>query len=157
MIVIGADGSLISVYNWSYTTPPSVRRVPDACSAVTLLRPKLHWRNARVPLMSCACCFFCWARSAHSGLFSLTSHNDNLRAAAESGEQPCIRLEPVKNTHLPGKTSPSPGKRAVYGDTDSKVTANGVHDIEDRILRITGYYGTTRVTPATEVSEHAPK
>ncbi|XP_055087058.1 solute carrier family 35 member F4 isoform X1 [Periophthalmus magnuspinnatus] len=59
----------------------------------------------------------------------------------ESAEQPCIRLDPIKNTHLPGKTSPSPGKRAVYGDKDSKVTANGVHDIEDRILRITGYYG----------------
>uniref|UniRef100_A0AAV2JGJ1 Uncharacterized protein n=1 Tax=Knipowitschia caucasica TaxID=637954 RepID=A0AAV2JGJ1_KNICA len=60
-----------------------------------------------------------------------------------SAEPSPVRLEPAKNTHLPGKTSPcpSPGKRAVYGDGDSKVTSNGIHDIEDRILRITGYYG----------------
>lgn len=50
----------------------------------------------------------------------------------ESEEQPSILLEPLKNTHLPGKATPTGG---------SKVTANGVHDIEDRILRITGYYG----------------
>ncbi|KAL0969093.1 hypothetical protein UPYG_G00222540 [Umbra pygmaea] len=52
---------------------------------------------------------------------------------AEGGgdrDQPCVQLEPL-STHLPGKA----------GDTISKVTANGVQDIEDRILRITGYYG----------------
>lgn len=51
----------------------------------------------------------------------------------ESGDQPCIQLEPLKSTHLPGKATPTGGS--------PKVTANGVHDIEDRILRITGYYG----------------
>ncbi|KAG7238552.1 hypothetical protein INR49_030825 [Caranx melampygus] len=60
----------------------------------------------------------------------------------ESGEQPCIQLEPLKNTHLPGKTTPTGGSsRGVFMDGSPKVTANGVHDIEDRILRITGYYG----------------
>ncbi|XP_034431773.1 solute carrier family 35 member F4 isoform X1 [Hippoglossus hippoglossus] len=54
----------------------------------------------------------------------------------DGGEQPCIRLDPPTSTHLPGKATPT-------GLTDGspKVTANGVHDIEDRILRITGYYG----------------
>ncbi|KAM7402994.1 hypothetical protein PAMA_003765 [Pampus argenteus] len=58
----------------------------------------------------------------------------------ESGDQPWIPLEPLNNTHLPGKATPT----AVFMDSSSsspKVTANGVHDIEDRILRITGYYG----------------
>lgn len=60
----------------------------------------------------------------------------------ESGAEPGIRLEPLrKNTHLPGKTTPSSGSRAFFRDIGCKVTANGVHDIEDRILRITGYYG----------------
>ncbi|XP_023149481.2 solute carrier family 35 member F4 isoform X1 [Amphiprion ocellaris] len=60
----------------------------------------------------------------------------------ESGEQPCIRLEPLKSTHLPGKATPTAGSRSVFpGSSSPKVTANGVHDIEDRILRITGYYG----------------
>ena len=59
----------------------------------------------------------------------------------ESGEQPCIRLEPLKNTHLPGRATPSAGSCAASADSSPKVTANGVHDIEDRILRITGYYG----------------
>ncbi|KAM7375808.1 hypothetical protein PAMP_005576 [Pampus punctatissimus] len=60
----------------------------------------------------------------------------------ESGDQTWIPLEPLNNTHLPGKATPT----AVFMDSSSsssspKVTANGVHDIEDRILRITGYYG----------------
>ncbi len=55
----------------------------------------------------------------------------------ESGDEPCIRLEPLKNTHLPGRETPT----GVLMDGSPKVTANGVHDIEDRILRITGYYG----------------
>lgn len=55
------------------------------------------------------------------------------------GDQPCFRLEPLK-THLPGKAGDS---HFLFGDLDtpSTVTANGVQDIEDRILRITGYYG----------------
>lgn len=57
-------------------------------------------------------------------------------AGAESGD---IRLEPLNNTHLPGKSSPTGG--TAFMDSSPKVTANGVHDIEDRILRITGYYG----------------
>lgn len=59
----------------------------------------------------------------------------------ESGDQPCIRLEPLKTTHLPGKATPTGGSCAALVDGSPKVTANGVHDIEDRILRITGYYG----------------
>ncbi|XP_029569330.1 solute carrier family 35 member F4 isoform X1 [Salmo trutta] len=59
--------------------------------------------------------------------------------AESGGDQPCFRLEPLK-THLPGKAGDS---HLLFGDMDtpSKVTANGVQDIEDRILRITGYYG----------------
>lgn len=59
--------------------------------------------------------------------------------AESGGDQPCFRLEPL-NTHLPGKAGDS---HLPFGDMDapSKVTANGVQDIEDRILRITGYYG----------------
>lgn len=56
--------------------------------------------------------------------------------ASESGD---IRLEPLNNTHLPGKPTPTGG--TAFMDSSPKVTANGVHDIEDRILRITGYYG----------------
>uniref|UniRef100_A0A8C2IQP1 Solute carrier family 35 member F4 n=1 Tax=Cyprinus carpio TaxID=7962 RepID=A0A8C2IQP1_CYPCA len=56
-----------------------------------------------------------------------------------SGEEPCIRLEhlPGKSPHLAGKASP---QVTIRWDAP-QVTANGVHDIEDRILRITGYYG----------------
>ncbi|XP_043998554.1 solute carrier family 35 member F4 isoform X3 [Gambusia affinis] len=59
----------------------------------------------------------------------------------ESGDQPCIQLEPLKSTHLPGKATPTGGSRDVLVENSPKVTTNGVHDIEDRILRITGYYG----------------
>lgn len=56
----------------------------------------------------------------------------------ESGDQPYIPLQLLNNKHLPGKATPT----AVLMDTSSPVvTVNGVHDIEDRILRITGYYG----------------
>ncbi|ROL51943.1 hypothetical protein DPX16_19462 [Anabarilius grahami] len=57
----------------------------------------------------------------------------------ESGEEPCFRLEhlPGKSPHLAGKASPQVNSRW----DAPQVTANGVHDIEDRILRITGYYG----------------
>ncbi|XP_056333103.1 solute carrier family 35 member F4 isoform X1 [Danio aesculapii] len=57
----------------------------------------------------------------------------------DSGEEPCFRLEhlPGKSPHLTGKASPQ-----VTSRWDApQVTANGLHDIEDRILRITGYYG----------------
>ncbi|XP_026141273.1 solute carrier family 35 member F4 isoform X1 [Carassius auratus] len=56
-----------------------------------------------------------------------------------SGEEPCVRLEhlPGKSPHLAGKASPQVNNRW----DAPQVTANGVHDIEDRILRITGYYG----------------
>lgn len=59
--------------------------------------------------------------------------------AEGGGDQPCFRLEPL-NAHLSGKAGET---HLLYGDTDatSKVSANGVQDIEDRILRITGYYG----------------
>ncbi|XP_036398599.1 solute carrier family 35 member F4 [Megalops cyprinoides] len=68
-----------------------------------------------------------------------------VKEGGDGGDQPCIRLEPLKTTHLPGKASPSRTKidsdnRPCYRDT-IRVTTNGVHDIEDRILRITGYYG----------------
>ncbi|KTF84173.1 hypothetical protein cypCar_00027748 [Cyprinus carpio] len=55
------------------------------------------------------------------------------------GEEPCFRLEqlPGKSPHLAGKASPQVNSRW----DAPEVTANGVHDIEDRILRITGYYG----------------
>ncbi|MEQ2241197.1 hypothetical protein ILYODFUR_022935 [Ilyodon furcidens] len=59
----------------------------------------------------------------------------------ESGDQPCIQLEPLKSTYLPGKATPTGGSRAVLAENSPKVTANGLQDIEDRILRITGYYG----------------
>ncbi|KAK5857352.1 hypothetical protein PBY51_010604 [Eleginops maclovinus] len=59
----------------------------------------------------------------------------------EIADQPCIRLEPLVNTHLSGKTTSTGGSCDVFTDGSPKVTANGVHDIEDRILRITGYYG----------------
>lgn len=70
----------------------------------------------------------------------------------ESGDLASIRLEPLKNTRLPGKATPTGGGggscssssssgRDAFKDCSPKVTANGLHDIEDRILRITGYYG----------------
>lgn len=61
----------------------------------------------------------------------------------EVGDPPCVRLDPPESAHLPGKAAPTGGGRAVPTDGGGgpKVTANGVHDIEDRILRITGYYG----------------
>ncbi|KAK5614452.1 hypothetical protein CRENBAI_024365 [Crenichthys baileyi] len=59
----------------------------------------------------------------------------------ESGDQPCIQLEPLKSTYLPGKATPTGGSSAVLAENSPKVTANGLQDIEDRILRITGYYG----------------
>uniref|UniRef100_A0A3Q2PNK5 Solute carrier family 35 member F4 n=1 Tax=Fundulus heteroclitus TaxID=8078 RepID=A0A3Q2PNK5_FUNHE len=59
----------------------------------------------------------------------------------ESGDQPCIQPEPLKSAYLPGKATPTGGGRAVSAGNSPKVTANGVPDIEDRILRITGYYG----------------
>lgn len=66
----------------------------------------------------------------------------------ESGEPSGSRPESLKKMHLPGKTTPTGGGGCSGGggggaftDSSSKVTANGVHDIEDRILRITGYYG----------------
>lgn len=58
-----------------------------------------------------------------------------------AADQSCIRLEPLVNTHLSGKTTTTGGSCDVFTDGSTKVTANGVHDIEDRILRITGYYG----------------
>lgn len=60
------------------------------------------------------------------------------------GHQCSFQLEPLmKTTDLPGKTIITGASRPIYGDSasTSKVTVNGVHDIEDRILRITGYYG----------------
>lgn len=62
-------------------------------------------------------------------------------AVLESGDEHCIRLEPLKRMHLPGKATPTGGSCGAFMDCSPKVTANGVHDIEDRILRITGYYG----------------
>ncbi|XP_035266553.1 solute carrier family 35 member F4 isoform X1 [Anguilla anguilla] len=63
----------------------------------------------------------------------------------DGGDLTSIRLEPLKTIQLPEITSPSRSR----SDSDSlpcyretiKVTRNGLHDIEDRILRITGYYG----------------
>lgn len=74
-----------------------------------------------------------------SGLWSPTMTSSE--GVLERGEQPCIRLEPLKKMHLPGKATPTGGSCAALIDSSPKVTANGVHDIEDRILRITGYYG----------------
>lgn len=63
--------------------------------------------------------------------------------ASERAEPPCIRPEPPVDAHSPGKATAS-GGCAVITDGGSKVTANGVHDLENRILRITGYYGYNR-------------
>lgn len=54
-------------------------------------------------------------------------------------EQASCRPESAKSTkssHLPTRASPRAGYRHA-----PRVAANGVHDIEDRILRMTGYYG----------------
>ncbi|KAI9515992.1 hypothetical protein NQZ68_020520 [Dissostichus eleginoides] len=69
-----------------------------------------------------------------------------------AADQSCIRLEPLVNTHLTGKTTTTGGSCDVFTDGSTKVRANGVHDIEDRILRITGYYGYNPGTPVIEVS-----
>ncbi|XP_046905204.1 solute carrier family 35 member F4 isoform X1 [Hypomesus transpacificus] len=63
-------------------------------------------------------------------------------SAESGGDQISFQLEPLKTTHLPGKATTS-DSQSLYADSTStaKVTVNGVHDIEDRILRITGYYG----------------
>ncbi|XP_076835378.1 solute carrier family 35 member F4 isoform X1 [Brachyhypopomus gauderio] len=63
-----------------------------------------------------------------------------MSATEKDAEQPNVSLERVRSTHLPGKASPQLDSRSTYNDSP-KVTANGVHDIEDRILRMTGYYG----------------
>ncbi|XP_077412253.1 solute carrier family 35 member F4 isoform X2 [Vanacampus margaritifer] len=65
-------------------------------------------------------------------------------SSAESVVESGIGLEPLdgKNTLLPGKATPTGGTgRGPLVNGGPKVTANGLHDIEDRILRITGYYG----------------
>ncbi|TSQ46666.1 Solute carrier family 35 member F4 [Bagarius yarrelli] len=54
-------------------------------------------------------------------------------------EQASCRPDSAKSTkssHLPTRASPRAGYRNA-----PRVAANGVHDIEDRILRMTGYYG----------------
>ncbi|GAA6082704.1 solute carrier family 35 member F4 isoform X1 [Tachysurus ichikawai] len=54
-------------------------------------------------------------------------------------EQASCRPDSAKSTkssHLSTKASPGAGYRNA-----PRVAANGVHDIEDRILRMTGYYG----------------
>ncbi|KAM8913427.1 uncharacterized protein slc35f4 isoform 4-T5 [Spinachia spinachia] len=61
--------------------------------------------------------------------------------ASERAEPPCIRPEPLVDTHLPGKATPTGGGCAVVPDGGGEVAANGVRDLENRILRITGYYG----------------
>ncbi|CAB1415668.1 unnamed protein product [Pleuronectes platessa] len=63
----------------------------------------------------------------------LTMISTESTGGEDGAEPPCIRLDPLTSTHLPGKAPPTDGS--------PKVTANGVPDIEDRILRITGYYG----------------
>ncbi|KAK6481518.1 solute carrier family 35 member F4-like isoform X1 [Huso huso] len=67
-------------------------------------------------------------------------------ASGRDAEVESFGLQPLKTaTHLPGKGSPSrpekePGGRPCFGEVDKPPT-NGVLTIEDRILRITGYYG----------------
>ncbi|KAK3537522.1 hypothetical protein QTP70_012477 [Hemibagrus guttatus] len=54
-------------------------------------------------------------------------------------EQASCRPDSAKSTkssNLPTRASPTAGYRHA-----PRVAANGVHDIEDRILRMTGYYG----------------
>lgn len=97
----------------------------------------------RFPVRLCCVVSAEWQRSA---LCPARPRMNNVDALEETaGDRPSFRLQPLKTTHLPGKTSPSRSAggsdtRPCYSDA-VKVTANGVHDIEDRILRITGYYG----------------
>lgn len=69
----------------------------------------------------------------------MISHDGVLESEEQSGSRP----ESLKKMHLPGKTSPTGDGcgGGAFVDSSPKVTSNGVHDIEDRILRITGYYG----------------
>lgn len=95
--------------------------------------------------MSAPCCWLLMQPHGDQGSSPLSSDLCPLgptmisaESILESGDQPYIPLQPLNNKHLPGKVTPT----AVFMDTSSPVvTANGVHDIEDRILRITGYYG----------------
>lgn len=138
----------------SSDTPPSVSCPPSSWSLITLLCVREHhWRNVNVAPDVLALLLI--VAAAPEGL----SHGDqgssplssqpcplgptmiSTESVLESGDQPCIALEPLKNTHLPGKATPAGGGCAALADGNPKVTANGVHDIEDRILRITGYYG----------------
>lgn len=138
----------------SSDTPPSVSCPPGSWSLITLLCVREHhWRNVNVAPDVLALLLI--VAAAPEGL----SHGDqgssplssqpcplgptmiSTESVLESGDQPCIALEPLKNTHLPGKATPAGGGCAALADGNPKVTANGVHDIEDRILRITGYYG----------------
>lgn len=127
-------------------TPPSVRCRLCRWSLITLLCVREHqWRNLdwRVPRLQlivdapptdlAALLSFCILRSAPTRPAML-----EMDSISETGDQSWIRLEPLKNTHLPEKVTQS---SEVLVDSSPKMTANGVHDIEDRILRITGYYG----------------
>ncbi|MBN3314536.1 S35F4 protein, partial [Atractosteus spatula] len=89
--------------------------------------------------------------SAESPRPALCPAGPRMSRTAEAGEdgggdgQPSFALEQLKSTNLPVKASPTlPGRDSdrspCYTDT-IKPTSNGVHTIEDRILRITGYYG----------------
>lgn len=71
----------------------------------------------------------------------MSTDSSGIVVLESSGEQPSTTLDPLSSTHLPGKATPSGGRCTVFTESGSKVTANGLHDIEDRILRITGYYG----------------
>lgn len=130
----------------SSDTPPSVSCLPVSWSLITLLCvQEHHWRNVNVDLDVRLLLQIVDAVHGDQGSSPLSSDLCPLgptmisaESVLESGDQPCIPLEPLNNTHLPGKATPT----AVFMDSSSpKVTANGVHDIEDRILRITGYYG----------------
>lgn len=134
----------------SSDTPPSVACPPGCWSSITLLCVREHhWRNVSVRLDVLLLLLIVDGPSrGDQGLSPLSSHLCPLgptmistESVLESGDQPCIRLEPLKNTHLPATATPTGGSCATFVDGSPKVTANGVHDIEDRILRITGYYG----------------
>lgn len=138
----------------SSDTPPSVSCLPGSWSLITLLCVREHhWRNVKVDLDVLLLPANCWCSpdglshgdqgtsSVSSDLCPLGPTMISTESVLESGDQPCIRLEPLTNTHLPGKATPTGGSRAVIVDSSPKVTSNGVHDIENRILRITGYYG----------------
>lgn len=134
----------------SSDTPPGVSCPPGSWSLITLLCVREHhWRNVNVDLDVLLLLLICWcspeglshgdqgSSPVSSDLCPLGPTMISTESVLESGDEPCIRLEPLKNTHLPGKATPT----GVLMDGSPKVTANGVHDIEDRILRITGYYG----------------